>query len=898
MADALIERALGCDDDVARNKAIRLVRKLGDVSAQGLLLQRVADPLETPGNVDAAVEELSRIGPAAIGEVAKRARQQNPRHAVVTLHALTRWTAGCQSALPLYVEWAEDHDAPQELRCAALFCIARLGTDARSAAPQVRELLNHAPPGRIRAAALVALDALGALSAQELASAQASPIPELAIAADSIAAAAGNTLAVDRLVVRLRGPHWPMAAGALEDLGAKSLPGLKSAVFNSDLPDDLRLAALEVGLRTADTPLQTWGAVLHDPRIGDPSLWLFDAQLDTDRRVALVQYLTEASYRSSEAAFLGQLERLASQLSGPMGGGAGEGPLPSPSRLAAALMDLESFTHPWTAGMLPLPRAEESASPDAASEPPSDARTPTPPLIDPADPRRPSESASVSPVPTTRGDTERSPRSVEPPSLDVPDSWPPGAASEAAPSAVPLAVAPPASAAPPKFSRPEFPIEPRSGGAPAMLHNDRPADAQVAEPPDAPESEGRRAPGALVRVFYGTNRRPSAIANASPVRVEAVGVGFVLVYLGLAALFAILMLWNRVRMIAFVAMLLSLGLFAHRIESARFQPANSPPTENTGRTWYAADPSDELRLGVCQVSIPPVHRTGVVERPSVLRFQFRENPTQHVVIHEVREVDQERFFAELRDDARQRGGGVLVFIHGYNVRFDDAIMRTAQLAYDLDYSGTPVTFSWPSCGDWYKYQVDRRNIELSVPMIRRFLEDLARRSGARSIDVIAHSMGNVGLTQALVELSDTQPTPINNVVLAAPDIDAEVFETRIAPRLAGKARRFTLYTSNSDLALRASRYFNAGPRLGEALRPQPQYPGIEVIDATGFDTSLLGHSYYGSHAGILRDLYGLLRGEPIQQRSDVRVARTGDGTYRYIVRDASQASVAAPQVLQ
>ncbi len=77
----------------------------------------------------------------------------------------------------------------------------------------------------------------------------------------------------------------------------------------------------------------------------------------------------------------------------------------------------------------------------------------------------------------------------------------------------------------------------------------------------------------------------------------------------------------------------------------------------------------------------------------------------------------------------------------------------------------------------------------------------------------------------------------NQVVLAAPDIDADIFKERIAPAIANKARHVTLYTSQTDLALIASRYFNNGKRVGDSTDGVPLFENIETIDATSIDSS-------------------------------------------------------------
>ena len=72
--------------------------------------------------------------------------------------------------------------------------------------------------------------------------------------------------------------------------------------------------------------------------------------------------------------------------------------------------------------------------------------------------------------------------------------------------------------------------------------------------------------------------------------------------------------------------------------------------------------------------------------------------------------------------------------------------------------------------------MDETNAEWAVPDLKRFLADLGARSGARKIHLIAHSMGNRALTNALRELStqaDADLSAFQEVILAAPDIDAD-----------------------------------------------------------------------------------------------------------------------------
>src|SRR5690606_3614266 len=90
-----------------------------------------------------------------------------------------------------------------------------------------------------------------------------------------------------------------------------------------------------------------------------------------------------------------------------------------------------------------------------------------------------------------------------------------------------------------------------------------------------------------------------------------------------------------------------------------------------------------------------------------------------------------------------------IFIHGYNVTFRDAARRTAQIAYDLKFSGAPVMFSWPAQGDVEDYTIDENSAAWAESQVTQFLEATALASGARRMHIIAHSMGNRIVTKAL-----------------------------------------------------------------------------------------------------------------------------------------------------
>lgn len=370
----------------------------------------------------------------------------------------------------------------------------------------------------------------------------------------------------------------------------------------------------------------------------------------------------------------------------------------------------------------------------------------------------------------------------------------------------------------------------------------------------------------VVEVFYGTNRGQAFIRAGLP----SLTVGLLGTVAGalLTLSFCVLAFWRYghrgLAAISFVAIGAVAGLGYQTAKQVQL-------ADQTQQIAYGGQYQARVELGKCQVSIPPNHQIGMLESPNLFKLEIQQDPEKHLMLTKVEPLDRDVFYSSLHSTLDDKGKNILVFIHGYNVSFEDAARRTAQMAEDLKFPGAPVFYSWPSQANWYHYSTDRTNIEQSVPQIRQFLLDLAERSGADTINLIAHSMGNVGLTEALQTMESTSSRPLfHQLVLAAPDIDADVFKQQIAPSIVSKAAHVTLYTSQTDLALIASRYFNHGARVGDSASGVPLFPGIDTIDATAVDSSLLGHTYYGSNVSVLMDLGFLLRNQPISSRNYLR----------------------------
>jgi esterase/lipase superfamily enzyme len=279
-----------------------------------------------------------------------------------------------------------------------------------------------------------------------------------------------------------------------------------------------------------------------------------------------------------------------------------------------------------------------------------------------------------------------------------------------------------------------------------------------------------------------------------------------------------------------------------------------------------------LTYGRALVTIPSAHTPGSLELPSIWRLELRPDPAKHFVLKAVAALDMDKARAEMARTLASSGSkALLVFVHGYNMSFAETAMRTAQLAYDLNFPGMPFFFSWPSAAQITGYLRDLETAQLSEDAFDRVLDDLSQLP-ASELYIVAHSMGSRLVSQVLKSRVDRgKPTArLRELLLAAPDINAELFRTAIAPRLqALQGTQTTVYASSSDLALKASKAVHGYRRVGETDGGVFVYPGLETIDASGASMAVraFGHSYLTDSAAVLKDVQALLRKRlPARQR--------------------------------
>jgi esterase/lipase superfamily enzyme len=298
-----------------------------------------------------------------------------------------------------------------------------------------------------------------------------------------------------------------------------------------------------------------------------------------------------------------------------------------------------------------------------------------------------------------------------------------------------------------------------------------------------------------------------------------------------------------------------------RFLSLRNRTESSEPAERFG------DERDVLRAGTCEVTWTPIRMLEHIAANSPLYI-----PSDDLEITAVTERSIDAFWDEFVAD--NIGRRPLLYVHGYNVGFAKGCYRAARFSENLAIGRRLLLFSWPSDGSALNYMRDEADLSWSVNTLREVLLEMEQRFGRGNFDVFAHSLGARGVMLALSAMHDfhTATVPlVDRLILAAADIDADVFE-QLLPRLRAQAHQITAYVSDNDSALALSRELHGYPRLGEASTHVVALQGVDVIDVSDLPLRrVTGHLYHLYNETAYRDIAQVLNERrPATQRRGLK----------------------------
>jgi esterase/lipase superfamily enzyme len=238
-----------------------------------------------------------------------------------------------------------------------------------------------------------------------------------------------------------------------------------------------------------------------------------------------------------------------------------------------------------------------------------------------------------------------------------------------------------------------------------------------------------------------------------------------------------------------------------------YYATNRMLVENDGILSFSHGRSDNLRFGKAIVVLPADGARSV-------------GSISGIRIERVTATTDRTNFTELLKSAQQSGRrrDTLVYVHGYNNSFERSIIRAAQFVHDGCLDVVPVVFSWPSYGSPLERNYDEDSATFSRKAASEILAQVRDESGSARTHILAHSMGNWITIEALDAIGNSVNSrgAFGAVILASPDVDADVFRQKIW-RLRTSARTVALLASQNDLILRLSQFLASGmPRVGAA----------------------------------------------------------------------------------
>ncbi|GIX42228.1 MAG: alpha/beta hydrolase [Leptospiraceae bacterium] len=307
--------------------------------------------------------------------------------------------------------------------------------------------------------------------------------------------------------------------------------------------------------------------------------------------------------------------------------------------------------------------------------------------------------------------------------------------------------------------------------------------------------------------------------------------------------------------------------------------------EDCNNQFFRNAPSS-VKYILCSVNVPKEHSIGALDTSSDNSL----NKDKFFFARNYRSLTKEDFYKQITQEQE-----ILIFVHGFNVEFEEALYRIAQIHYDLKFQGTSVLYTWPAgpeeglfssilINDTYKN--NQEHAKVSIPIFKNFIEEIFQQidNKKKNIYLIVHSMGHQIVIPSLIEISKIKYNNIKfkEIIFNAPDYPVDTFREEVNI-ISSLANRITIYCSPDDNALKASETVNGTRRIGQCYKVN----GIDVINVQRVDSPILGigglgHGYYSSRA-ILTDLYQLMLG--LEAKNRLFIIKSNQSTEDYILRD-------------
>ena len=293
-----------------------------------------------------------------------------------------------------------------------------------------------------------------------------------------------------------------------------------------------------------------------------------------------------------------------------------------------------------------------------------------------------------------------------------------------------------------------------------------------------------------------------------------------------------------------------------------FYGTNREPNDRTKLSkGYGNERANKLHLGSCKVNVPYDREAGEIKGSTwqkILHFDASYGDIELKTIQDYTADDFWKTISTQLNAKEDEEKEALIFIHGFNTSFEDAAIRATQISVDLKHAGVTAFFSWASKGKALAYLSDEATVQYSEKYLTEFLTDFAQKSNAKRIHIIAHSMGNRALLEAVNRINRENPEiEFGQIILAAPDVDVDVFE-ELSLAYTELSEQTTLYISKKDKAVGMSKWLHSHSRAGFT----PPVCVVDKINTIEVEENVnileLGHGYFAGQTSLLEDMKKLI----------------------------------------
>ncbi len=282
-------------------------------------------------------------------------------------------------------------------------------------------------------------------------------------------------------------------------------------------------------------------------------------------------------------------------------------------------------------------------------------------------------------------------------------------------------------------------------------------------------------------------------------------------------------------------------------------------------TLYSGFRADWLDYASATMSVPPTHVDGKIEWPQTPPG----DPRRDFAVRNAGYIDggDRAFLAAVNAELAKRPRGhrrIFLFVHGFNTMFAEALYGFTQVVHDARTDSVPVLFTWASRGRLTSYLYDNNSATAARDELAHTIR-LLTDSNAEQVNILAHSMGNWVFVEAMRQIRMQgglrHPEKIGVVLLAAPDIDIDVFRSQM--HAFGKLKRpYYIVLSRNDNALALSQFIAGDQtRVGNHARVSDLAElGAVVIDLTNVHSDdLWNHDKYAQIAAVAPQLEHVLQ---------------------------------------